>query len=310
MKRPAAAVVPSRAVLKRPASACARITQRKRPAAATAVLKRPASHSAARKPAGFRAWEGRLAAEGFHIVAGTDEAGRGPLAGPVVAAALAVLDHGDAEVQRLLSHVQDSKKMTAAQREEVFAEMTAEKFNGRIAWAIAEASVAEIDEMNILRASLLAMSRAVRALATRPDCVLVDGCNRPPELLRAGECWTRGSKKLSGETPTVKQKGQKERKGQLQSNITRGQKGAWIPKRVEAVIGGDSRVPSISAASVLAKVYRDQLMEKLHAQFPMYGFGTHKGYGTQGHLAAIKEHGVCPDHRRSFAPVREALELQ
>jgi len=254
--------------------------------------------------AGLEEWEQKFWEKGYPVVAGTDEAGRGPLAGPVVAAAFAVLSHEDAEVRALLAQVNDSKKMSADQRDRVYAQLTDPKFHGRTAWAIAEASVEEIDESNILRASLLAMSRAVHDLEVRPGCVLVDGCNRPPELLGKGERWTRGSKK-DAEAERNQQKLAKWFKPKQTAEVV--EPPPWRPDHVEAVIEGDGKVPSISAASVLAKVRRDQLMEDLHKRYPSYGFASHKGYGTEEHLEAIKKHGVCPEHRRSFGPVREII---
>lgn len=300
---------PTSRVLKRPAAAApaeeeraptARVAKRKgltktaaRIAATKKVLKKPSAAKGLAKPSGPARriiplkFEQKFQKQGLSIVAGTDEAGRGPLAGPVVAAAFAVLGDPDAEVKKLLRRVTDSKAMTAADREEAYGELIAEKFSGRIAWAIAEASVQEIDGQNILQASLLAMARAVKQLQPLPNCVLVDGCNRPPDLLKPGECWTRGTKQLVA--PRAEQ--------------------VWLPERVDAVIHGDAKVASISAASVLAKVHRDRLMHDLDQQFPEYGFASHKGYGTKDHIEAIKKHGVCPAHRRSFAPVSEALGL-
>jgi len=227
-----------------------------------------------------------------------------------------VLAHEDKEVRALLGSVNDSKQMDAASRAEAFKELTDARFEGRTVWAIAEASVAEIDETNILRASLLAMSRAVRALKVRPDCVLVDGCNRPPELLQPGERWTRGSKKdLEAERNQQKlSKWFGARSASAPAAPTpvlspEEEDAAWRPGHVEAVIEGDGKVRSISAASVLAKEHRDRIMEKLHEEFPAYGFASHKGYGTREHLEAIKTHGVCLQHRRSFGPVREVLGL-
>ena len=186
------------------------------------------------------------------LLCGVDEAGRGPLAGPVVAAA--VILHPRRPVEGLA----DSKTLTARRREEL-----AEEIRSRaIAWAVAAASVEEIDSLNILRASLLAMRRAVEALGIKPQRVLVDGLHCP-EL--------------------------------------------GMPMR--AIIGGDSRVKSISAASILAKVSRDASMVTLHHEHPLYGFDRHKGYSTNEHLAALRAHGACPLHRRSFAPVRVALGL-
>ena len=184
------------------------------------------------------------------LIAGVDEAGRGPLAGPVVAAAV-ILD--DLKPIRGLN---DSKLLTALARERLNVQIHAKA----LCFCIALASVEEIDRLNILQATLLAMRRAVEGLRLRPNKVLVDG-NQLPRL------------KISA----------------------------------EAVIGGDAKVKAISAASILAKVYRDRLCQELHLQHPQYGFDGHKGYATPEHLAALKEHGVCPHHRRSFAPVRELL---
>jgi ribonuclease HII len=191
-----------------------------------------------------------LAWHGAGLVAGVDEAGRGPLAGPVVAAAV-VLD--DASPIRGLA---DSKTLSAGRREQLFDEILARA----LCSGIALASVEEIDRLNILQATLLAMRRAVQGLRILPSRVLVDG-NRLPVL----------------------------------------------PVPAEAVVRGDARVPSIAAASILAKVHRDRLCDQLHEAHPQYGFATHKGYPTPDHLAALRMHGPCPAHRRSFAPVRAAL---
>lgn len=184
------------------------------------------------------------------LICGVDEAGRGPLAGPVVAAAV-ILDPAAPRIRGL----DDSKALSAATREKLFDRI----IERSLAYCIASASVEEIDTLNILHATMLAMQRAVQGLAVTPALVKIDG-NRCPVL----------------------------------------------PVRSEAVIGGDALVPSISAASILAKVTRDRMMHALHAQFPHYGFDAHVGYGTQKHLAALREHGPCVHHRRSFAPVREA----
>jgi ribonuclease HII len=181
------------------------------------------------------------------LVAGVDEAGRGPLAGPVCAAAV-ILDPA-----RPIVGLADSKTLSPARREALDAEIRARSLSWAIAWSSAE----EIDRINILQASLLAMQRAVAALAVRPGRVLVDG-NRCPDL----DCETR------------------------------------------AVIGGDGSVPSIGAASILAKVARDRLMRELDRRFPGYGFAGHKGYPTKVHLQALRVLGPCPEHRRSFGPVR------
>lgn len=181
------------------------------------------------------------------LVAGVDEAGRGPLAGPVVAAAV-ILDD-----QAPVRGLADSKALTAARRERLFDEIHAKA----LALCIAEASVEEIDRLNILQATLLAMRRAVEGLRLLPKQVLVDG-NRLPVL----------------KVPAT------------------------------AIVKGDATVPAISAASILAKVHRDRACAALHAQWPQYGFDGHKGYPTAAHLAALRAHGPCPAHRRSFAPVR------
>jgi ribonuclease HII len=185
------------------------------------------------------------------LMAGVDEAGRGPLAGPVVAAAV-ILD--DCRPVRGLA---DSKTLTALRRERLNDQIRARA----LALCVAEASVEEIDRLNILQATLLAMRRAVEGLRLPPALVLVDG-NRLP-VLRV---------------------------------------------RAEAVIGGDATVAAISAASILAKVYRDRLCVELHREHPAYGFDGHKGYATPEHLDALRRHGACAAHRRSFAPVRDALE--
>jgi len=185
------------------------------------------------------------------LLAGVDEAGRGPLAGPVVAAAV-ILDD--------LSPIQglnDSKLLSAKVRERLFDEIRAKA----LCCSIALASVEEIDTLNILQATMLAMRRAVEGLRLKPGKVLVDG-NRLPILKIAAE----------------------------------------------AIIGGDAKVKAISAASILAKVHRDRLCLVLHEEHPQYGFDGHKGYSTPEHLAALREHGACRHHRRSFAPVREVLE--
>lgn len=184
------------------------------------------------------------------LVAGVDEAGRGPLAGPVCAAAV-ILDPRDP-----IPDLDDSKRLTATQR----AALEPRIQRGALAWSLGWASAAEIDRVNILQASLLAMRRAVSALDPSPRRVLVDG-NRCPEL----DC------------------------------------------PAEAIIGGDGRVPAIAAASILAKVARDRLMEALERDFPGYGFARHKGYPTQTHREALVRLGPCPEHRRSFAPVRVLL---
>jgi ribonuclease HII len=183
-------------------------------------------------------------------IAGVDEVGRGPLAGDVVAAAV-ILDP-----ERPIDGLRDSKKLTEPRRE-ALAELIRER---ALSWAVARASVAEIDQLNILQASLLAMTRAVTALDPQPSYVLVDG-NRLPR-------WDYPS---------------------------------------EPVIKGDDRVPAIAAASILAKVQRDNELIALEREYPGYGFARHKGYPTAAHLEALQRLGVTPVHRRSFGPVRELL---
>jgi ribonuclease HII len=184
------------------------------------------------------------------LVAGVDEAGRGPLAGPVVAAAVILDDRNP------IKGLADSKKLSAKQREKLYDEIRAKA----LCCSVAQASVEEIDQINILQATLLAMRRAVEGLRLKPAKVLVDG-NRLPVL------------------------------GVL----------------AEAIVKGDATVPAISAASILAKVTRDRWCAELDAQFPQYGFAGHKGYGTAKHLAALKIHGACPEHRKTFAPVAQVL---
>ncbi len=184
------------------------------------------------------------------LVAGVDEAGRGPLAGPVVAAAV-ILD--DCQPIKGLA---DSKTLTALRREKLFDEIRAKA----LCCSIAQASVEEIEQLNILQATLLAMRRAVDGLRLKPVKVLVDG-NRLPLL----------------------------------------------DVLAEAIVKGDSLVPSISAASILAKVQRDRWCVEYDLQFPQYGFAKHKGYGTAEHLEALRLHGPCPQHRKTFRPVTEAM---
>lgn len=184
------------------------------------------------------------------LVAGVDEAGRGPLAGPVLAAAV-ILD--DLNPVRGLA---DSKTLSPLRRERLFDEIRARA----LAFCIAEASVEEIDRLNILHATMLAMRRAVEGLRLPPARVLVDG-NRLPVLRMPAQ----------------------------------------------AIVKGDAKVAAISAASILAKVRRDQLCLELHQSHPLYGFDAHKGYPTPEHLSALRRHGPCQAHRRSFSPVRQAL---
>lgn len=187
------------------------------------------------------------------LVCGVDEAGRGPLAGPVVAAAV-ILDPA-----RPIAGLNDSKKLSAKKREALAIEIRTHA----LAWAVAEAGLEEIDRLNILHASMLAMQRAVSALNVAPDLALIDGNRCPPGL----------------------------------------------PCRAEAVVGGDALVASIAAASILAKTVRDAGMLELHAEYPQYGFDRHMGYPTPAHLFALRQHGPCAVHRRSFAPVAQLCLL-
>ena len=184
------------------------------------------------------------------LMAGVDEAGRGPLMGPVVAAAV-ILDELNP-----IKGLADSKKLTVIKREKLYDEIRAKA----LCFSVALATVEEIDTLNILQATMLAMKRAVEGLRLKPHKVLVDG-NRLPVLSMLSE----------------------------------------------AIVKGDALVPAISAASILAKVHRDRWCAEIDLQYPQYGFAGHKGYGTAAHLAALREHGACPQHRRSFAPVAEVL---
>jgi ribonuclease HII len=188
----------------------------------------------------------RLDWDPLGLLAGVDEAGRGPLAGPVVAAAV-ILDD-----TRRINGLADSKVLTPLQREKLY-DRIREK---ALCCAVGEASVQEIDTLNIFHATMLAMRRAVEGLRLRPVKVLVDG-NRLPKL-----------DVLS-----------------------------------EAIVGGDAKVKSISAASIVAKVTRDRMLAQLHEEFPQYGFAAHKGYSTPEHLEALRTHGPCVHHRRHFSPV-------
>lgn len=185
-------------------------------------------------------------------IAGVDEAGRGPLAGPVFAAAV-ILD-----ASRPIKGLHDSKVLTERRREILAEQIRQQALSFSIAWA----SVEEIDTLNILQATMLAMKRACEGLAVQPDQVLVDG-NRIPF-------------------------------------------GLACP--AQAIIKGDATVTAISAASILAKTARDAHCHAMHEMYPEYAFDQHKGYATRAHLARLSQHGPCPAHRRSFAPVRRILE--
>jgi len=187
-------------------------------------------------------------------ICGVDEAGRGPLVGSVVAGAV-VLDPN----QPIIG-LRDSKKLSPARREKLYAEI----MQKARAWGVGQASPGEIDTLNILQATMLAMRRAIEALSERlgewPSKALIDG-NRCPIL----------------------------------------------PIASEAIIKGDAKEPAISAASIIAKVTRDQQMQVLHVQYPQYGFNQHMGYPTEAHMQALKQYGPCEEHRRTFAPVRNLI---
>jgi ribonuclease HII len=184
------------------------------------------------------------------VICGVDEAGRGPLAGPVFAAAV-ILDPA-----KPIIGLRDSKKLSPTRRDELALIIQRDA----LAWSIAQCSAAEIDALNILQATMLAMRRAIEGLSVAPTLALIDG-NRCP-------------------VTTI---------------------------RTEAIVKGDDKVIEISAASILAKTARDALLLEMHTRYPQYGFDQHKGYPTALHLARLREHGVTPEHRRSYAPVRELL---
>ena len=198
----------------------------------------------------FKAEQAALSWDTPGLIAGVDEAGRGPLMGPVVAAAVILND------LKPIKGLADSKKLTALQRDKLYDEIRAKA----LCCSIAMATVEEIDELNILQATLLAMKRAVEGLRLKPHKALVDG-NRLPHLSMLAE----------------------------------------------AIVKGDAKVPAISAASILAKVTRDRWCAEYDLQYPQYGFASHKGYGTAAHLLALRAHGACPQHRKTFAPVAAVL---
>jgi ribonuclease HII len=213
---------------------------------------------------GFAPIEGDHYARGFSCVAGIDEAGRGPLAGPVVAAAVVLPRHFSD------SGIRDSKLLTAPQRERLAPIIKA----NAICWGIGVIDVQQIDRLNILKASLLAMAKACECLAPAPDHLLIDGNQTiPVSLLKLARPSHLG------------------------------------PPGQTALIKGDRICLSIAAASIIAKVARDQIMIELGERYPEYGFADHKGYGSAAHLAALRRHGPSPAHRRSFARVRVLCEM-
>ncbi|HIF6197585.1 TPA: ribonuclease HII [Vibrio parahaemolyticus] len=191
--------------------------------------------------------------QGYQLIAGVDEVGRGPLVGDVVTAAV-ILDPNNP-----IEGLNDSKKLSEKKRLALLPEIKEKA----LAWAVGRCSPEEIDELNILQATMVAMQRAIAGLKVQPDLVLIDG-NRCPEL----------------------------------------------PMDSHAVVKGDLRVAEISAASIIAKVVRDQEMEELDKQYPQFGFAKHKGYPTKAHFEAIEQHGVISEHRKSFKPVKKALGLE
>ncbi|WP_051118184.1 ribonuclease HII [Vibrio campbellii] len=191
--------------------------------------------------------------QGYQLVAGVDEVGRGPLVGDVVTAAV-ILDPNNP-----IEGLNDSKKLSEKKRLALLPEIKEKA----LAWAVGRCSPEEIDELNILQATMVAMQRAIAGLKVQPDLALIDG-NRCPEL----------------------------------------------PMGSQAVVKGDLRVAEISAASIIAKVVRDQEMEELDKQYPQFGFAKHKGYPTKAHFEAIEQHGVISEHRKSFKPVKKALGIE
>ena len=196
---------------------------------------------------------------GQSLIAGVDEAGRGPWVGPVAAGAVIFLQRPIHEY--LASHLDDSKKLSAKQREKLYEIIKKEAEKKNLAYGIGLASAQEIDEMNILQATFLAMQRALKNLGIEPDTALIDG-NRTP------------------------------------ANFT---------CRCQSVIKGDSKSYSIAAASIMAKVYRDRLMQEMALKYPHYGFEKNAGYGTKEHIEALKKYGITPEHRTSYKPIKELL---
>lgn len=191
--------------------------------------------------------------QGYQLFAGVDEVGRGPLVGDVVTAAV-ILDPNNP-----IEGLNDSKKLSEKKRLALLPEIKEKA----LAWAVGRCSPEEIDELNILQATMVAMQRAISGLKVQPDLALIDG-NRCPQL----------------------------------------------PMDSQAVVKGDLRVAEISAASIIAKVVRDQEMEELDKQYPQFGFAKHKGYPTKAHFEAIEQHGVISEHRKSFKPVKKALGIE
>lgn len=207
--------------------------------------------------------EQKYFARGYKLIGGVDEAGRGPLAGPVVAACVVIgpdfrIDKAGQEAKEIgLEMVADSKKLTAKRREELF-HIIKERV---LAVEIGVVNHETIDKINILQASFLAMRRAIDSLGLTPDYILTDGKFTIPK----------------------------------------------ISQPQTAIISGDAKVWTIAAASIIAKVSRDWMMDELDKKYPVYAFAQHKGYGTKLHLEMIAAHGPCPIHRRSFAPIKDII---
>ncbi len=193
------------------------------------------------------------------IVCGVDEAGRGPWVGPVAAGAVIFLDRQVSA--ELLQNLNDSKKLSAAKREKLYDLLFEEEKKGKVCCGIGLASAEEIDELNILQATFLAMQRAVEKLSVKPQFALIDGNRLPKDFICSTNCY----------------------------------------------IGGDAKSYSIAAASILAKVYRDKLLKDLASQYPFYGFEKNAGYGTKDHIAGIREHGLIPEHRKSYKPIQNYM---
>lgn len=193
------------------------------------------------------------------LIVGVDEAGRGPWVGPVVAGAVVFLKKKVDPY--LLAHLNDSKKISAKMREKLFELIKEESLKGNLAFGIGQASAQEIDEMNILEATFLAMRRAVQNLKIKPDMALIDGNRTPKDFVCPTKC----------------------------------------------IIKGDALSCSISAASIMAKVYRDRLMQEMARIYPGYGFEKNAGYGTKEHIEGLKKYGVTPEHRKSYKPIKEMV---
>ncbi len=205
-------------------------------------------------PSAYLEIEKRLWASGFSFIAGVDEVGRGPLAGPVVASACILPKNVS------FPSIKDSKTLTEVERKKIYDELTK---SSHVFWSISCIGHQLVDQLNILRATLLAMKEAVEKLSRLPDFVLIDGRDTPP---------------------------------------------LHMPH--QAIIKGDLQSQSIAAASIIAKVTRDAMMDEYHEKFPQYGFLEHKGYGTKAHLAALEKYGASPIHRQSFGPVKRLTKKE